>query len=408
MSGRKLLLILLIGFPGTFQIAALLFGAESVWQAFNIPTHHPSFIDLRGLLSGLDAVRLDFDPLYENPLDPYNRPVVYPRLWLTLGWLGLSEAHTEIAAYVLLGFFGLSALAGLKGYDKTTALLLALVLFSPAAMMAYKFANVELVIFILLAAALAVEPRSFAGALALIELAAFLKIFPIAALGYLLKYEKADFFRKLALGLGIFVAYLLLTWKDTLWILSRAPKGALESYGAGVIAFRVYELTNSREWTALANLPMYLLLYGLMITALYLSSRYTDRLPSTGSRFLDAFRMGSLIYIGSFIQGNSFNYRLIFLFFVIPQLIEWAKSHPSLRSTAAWTLGLLLASCWGMILVPLLPVHLAFGLDELANWLLFAALLYLLFVSSPGWLRDEIDSAVQRYRKRPETSQRAP
>jgi hypothetical protein len=399
MSGRKLLIVLSIGFLVIFYTATLLFGEKAVWQALDIPTHHPSFIDLRGILSGLDAARTGFDPLYENPLDPYNRPVAYPRLWLALGWTGLSEAHTEIAAYILLGLFGLSVLVGLKDYDRTTALLLALVIFSPAALMGYKFANVELVIFILLAAALAVEPRSFAGTLALIELAAFLKLFPIAALGVLLKYEKREFLRRLAIGVGIFIAYILLTWKDTLWILGRAPKGALESYGAGVIAFRVYELTDSRQWTVLTNLPLYLLLYGLMIAALYLSSRYTDRLTATDNRFVDAFRMGSLIYIGSFIQGNSFNYRLIFLFFVIPQVVEWVKNQPPLRSTATWTLGLLLASCWGMILVPVLPIHLAFGLDELANWLLFAALLYLLLVSSPDWLRNEIDATVRRYRR---------
>ncbi|MCS6993165.1 MAG: hypothetical protein NZP74_04975 [Anaerolineales bacterium] len=397
MNGRKLLIALSAGVLVMFYTAALLFGENAVWQALNIPTHHPSFIDLRGLLSGFDAARLGFDPLYENPRDPYHRPVVYPRLWLALGWFGLSETHTEIAAYLLIGSFGISVLS-IKGYDKTTALLLSLVLFSPAALMCYKFANVEMVIFILLAAALALEPRSFWGALTLIELAAFLKIFPILALGYLLKYERKEFLRKLALGTGIFLLYIVLTWQDTLWILGHAPKGALESYGAGVIAFRVYELTNSRDWTAVTNLPLYLLLYGLMIAALFLSSRHANRLPETTSRFLDAFRIGSLIYIGSFIQGNSFNYRLIFLLCVIPQLVDWAKTQPSLRSAARWTLGLLLASCWGMVLVPILPVHLAFGLDELANWLLFAALLYLLFVSSPDWIRDEIDAAVRRYR----------
>ncbi len=399
MSGRKLLILLSIGFLVIFYTASLLFGEQAVWQALDIPTHHPSFIDLRGILSGLDAARLGFDPLYENPLDPYNRPVVYPRLWLALGWTGLSEAHTEIAATVLLGLFGLSVLIGLKNYDKTTALLLSLVIFSPAALMCYKFANVEMVVFMLLAAALAVEPRSFAGTLALIELAAFLKIFPIAALGYLLEYEQKEFLRKFAIGIGIFIVYILLTWQDTFWILGRAPKGALESYGAGVIAFRIYELTDSREWMALANLPLYLLLYGIMVGALYLSSRYTDRLTETANRFLDAFRMGSLIYISAFIQGNSFNYRFIFLFFVVPQLVQWAKSQPGLRSVSLWTLTFLVGSCWGMILVPSLPIHLAFGLDELANWLLFAALLYLLFISSPNWLRDEIDAAVRRYRK---------
>lgn len=399
MSGRKLLILFSIGFLVIFYTATLLFGEKAVWQALDIPIHHPSFIDLRGILSGLDAARLGFDPLYENPLDPYSRPVAYPRLWLALGWTGLSGIHTEIAAYILLGLFGLSVLVGLKDYDKTTALLLTLVIFSPAALMCYKFANVEMVVFMLLAAALAIEPRSFAGTLALIELAAFLKLFPIAALGVLLKYEKREFLRRVAIGVGIFIFYILLTWKDTLWILGHAPKGALESYGAGVIAFRVYELTDSRQWTALANLPLYLLLYGLMIAALYLSSRYTDRLPETNSRFLDAFRMGSLIYIGTFIQGNSFNYRFIFFFFIVPQLVQWAKSQPGLRSASLWTLAFLLGSCWGMILIPILPIHLAFGLDELANWLLFAALLYLIFISSPNWLRDEIDAAVRRYRK---------
>lgn len=399
MSGKKLFIILSIGFLVMFYAASLLFGEKAVWEALHIPTHHPSFIDLRGILSGLDAGRLGFDPLYENPLDPYNRPVVYPRLWLALGWLGISQAHTEITAYILLGLFGLSVLVGLKEYDRTTALLLALVIFSPAALMGYKFANVELVIFILLAAALAIEPRSFAGTLILIELAAFLKIFPIVAMGYLIKYEQKEFLRRLVIGAGIFATYLLLTWKDTFWILGRAPKGALESYGAGVIAFRVYELTDSREWTALANLPLYLLLYGLIVGTLYLSSQYADRLPATDNRFIDAFRMGSLIYIGTFIQGNSFNYRLIFLFFIVPQLVQWAKNQPQLRPVSSWTLAFLVGSCWGMILLSFLPVPLAFGLDELANWLLFAALLYLLFVSLPNWLRDEIDAAVRRYRK---------
>ncbi len=396
MSGRKFLVALSIGVVLVFSLALKFFGEKAVWGALDIPTQHPAFIDLRGVLTGLDAARLGFDPIHENPLDPYKRPVVYPRLWLALGWFGLSEKHTEILAFGLLAVYAISILLALKNYDRFTSVMMAFVIFSPAAWMCYKFANLDLVIFILIALMLTVEKSSLFLALGLLELAAVLKFFPIAALGFLLKEERKRFLRLAAIVMGIFAVYLMLTWKDASWILGHAPKGALENYGVEVIGFRINEITGSRSATNLVTVPLFMAAYLVMMAALYFSSRY--KIAATDQRFLDAFRIGALIYLATFVQGNSFNYRFIFTVFAVPQMVLWARAQSGIRLPAISTLVFLVLSCWGMSLITLMPVNIAFAVDEIFNWLLFAGLFFLFFVSAPGWIKNEIVAFFRRYR----------
>ena len=40
---------------------------------------------------------------------------------------------------------------------------------------------------------------------------------------------------------------------------------------------------------------------------------------------IDAFRIGASIYVGTYLLGSSFGYRLMFLLFTIPQLTPMAK-----------------------------------------------------------------------------------
>lgn len=399
LTGRKFLLILLAGFILVFATLVHFLGEKTVWEALDIPTHHPSFIDLRGVLTGLDAARLGFDPIFENPLDPYDRPVVYPRIWLAAGWLGLTEKHTEQVALLLLAVYAISLFVGLKSYDRTTAVWMALVICSPAALMCYRFANLDLVIFILLAWMLTLDRYSIFWSIGLLELAAFLKLFPIVGLGYLLKEEQKRFFQLFMIGLGVFALYLILTWNDTLWILGHAPKGALENYGIGVVAFRVYEVTNSRLLNGITTIPFYIISYAILFAALYFSNRYKGKLSIDDNQFIDAFRIGALIYLATFIQGNSFNYRFIFLVFAIPQLALWTMQRKDLQSVAVGTLVFLILSCWGMVLTKILPINLGFALDEIANWGLFFSLFYMFLISSPAWIRAEISSFFIRHQR---------
>ncbi len=396
MSGRKVLFISVLIFSVLFGVLYSIIGKELL-EFWNVPTNHPSFIDLRGVLTGFDAVRLGFDPIYENPLDPYQRPVAYPRIWFLLGFSGASERHTVIIAIFLLAAYALSLFVGLKDYDKTTALWLALAVFSPASMLCYQFGNVELVIFILLSFMLLFQDH-FIGSMVLLELAAFLKLFPIVGLGCFISDDRKKSLRYIIIGILVFAVYLVSTWTDTSWALSHAPKEALRSYGIGVISIRIYELTDMRELSNAIAIPFFILVYVLIILALYFSNRFNKNICDDTNNFIMPFRLGSLLYLATFFQGSSYNYRLIFLFFLIPQLVYWAKYNTKLQNYAKWTLALVIISDWGMILTKLLSENIGFALDEIANWILFVHLLFLFLVSAPEWIRSEIRNFFNRYK----------
>ena len=397
MGGRKFLFILLVISCLVIGLFAWFIGLDGVWRLWHIPTSKPAFIDLYGVLSGFDAARMGYDPVYENPLDPFERPVVYPRLWFIFGKLGLSASHTGIVALVLLLIYAASLFIGMKGYDRKTALWMLVIILSPTAMTGYERVNLELVIFILLSLGLGLSQYSRYWMFGLVELAAFLKYFPIVGLGYFLKEPRKSFFKFLFCGIGIFSLYLLLTWKDTSWIFGHAPKGALEHYGVGTVGVRIYELTDSRYYSNLAFVLFYILIYILMLFVLYKSYQFKKSLSGADRPFLDAFRVGSLIYLGTFLQGNSYNYRFISLVFIVPQLVFWISQAAEVRKITIATLAVLVISNWSPFLFQIFPINMGFILDETANWTLFTGLLYLFLVSSPNWMREEISSFFGRY-----------
>jgi hypothetical protein len=106
--------------------------------------------------------------------------------------------------------------------------------------------------------------------------------------------------------------------------------------------------------------------------------------------------MGASIYVGTFLLGNNWDYRLAFLIFVLPQLLEWTKSSAPRchRMIAIFVLGIVYAICWHFMLwfAPWLASvkEVLFVLDEIMNWLLVAGFSYLLAASMPGWVRETL------------------
>src|SRR5213075_1209886 len=79
--------------------------------------------------------------------------------------------------------------------------------------------------------------------------------------------------------------------------------------------------------------------------------------------------MGAAIYAGSFAVMNNFNYRLIFLLFLIPQLLEWARRRDRFRWVGVASIviiaGVLLLANADTLQLPF------FILKEMLNWILF-------------------------------------
>jgi hypothetical protein len=135
----------------------------------------------------------------------------------------------------------------------------------------------------------------------------------------------------------------------------------------------------------------------LLLFIVILAFLYMGQPESRTERNFAAFRMGAAIYVGTFLLGNNWDYRLAFLVLLIPQLMEWTRSsHKTYRLFAILSMTLILVSCWHLWIV---EIPLIFNsvedskkfwivLDEAANWVLFASLAYLLFVSVPVWVKE--------------------
>jgi uncharacterized membrane protein len=122
------------------------------------------------------------------------------------------------------------------------------------------------------------------------------------------------------------------------------------------------------------------------------------QLPASDDRNLAAFRMGASIFVGTFLLGNNWDYRLAFLIFVIPQLAQWFYSvNKRHRTIAIGTMLAVILSCWHMVFlidIPFIPLDNEIDrfvvFDELVNWLLLMGLAYLLAATIPDWLKYDL------------------
>ncbi len=404
MNGKQLLLTLVVGL---LLLAGLLFYVmgESAWRLWNIPVMLPSFADTRSILAGVEALRLGHDPLFENPLDPFGRVMAYPRVWLLLAALPVSTASTDAYAIGEIALFIIALFIFVDTLDRPSALLIAAMLVSPAVMLCFERANTDLLVFFLLSVALALLARLPALAAVITEFAAFLKLHPIMALGMFLRETRNRALLWISGALAVFAVYAALTWNDVRQILAMASKGVGFNYGVGVLGLWLLDLTGSAPLADIVLAFSYLVVYVLLVFALYRSHRAEPLLPIASPRLLDAFRVGALLYVGTFLQGNTWNYRLIFLIFTIPQLVQWAHvAQPGSRQAARLSLALVVLSVWFPLLgaseppAASLPGTLQVLADELLNWSLFGMLCYLLFASLPEWIRGQVRLFFEKYR----------
>ena len=122
------------------------------------------------------------------------------------------------------------------------------------------------------------------------------------------------------------------------------------------------------------------------------------KMPVSEDRSLAAFRMGASIYVGTFLLGNNWDYRLAFLIFVVPQLSQWFYSeNKEQRYVAIGTMLVVILSCWHLVFlidIPFIPfdneIDRFVVFDELINWLLLMGLTYLLTASIPLWLKQDL------------------
>jgi len=179
-------------------------------------------------------------------------------------------------------------------------------------------------------------------------------------------------------------------------------RGDGASYGSLVLITRLGDylqevlpgLFSSGQWEIFFEVLALL----LIALAAFIAIHSPDTLTTAHERNLAAFRMGASIYVGTFLLGNNWDYRLAFLVLVIPQLSHWfSLENKKHRSIVIGMIIAILISCWHFMLkvdLPFLPLkdprNRNFVFDEIINWLLVPGFTYLLVLSLPVWLKQDL------------------
>ncbi|RKZ61204.1 MAG: hypothetical protein DRR16_15725 [Candidatus Parabeggiatoa sp. nov. 3] len=409
MDGRIIVLLFLITYFSMIYISSFVMPYVQFWTYLGVPSMSPSFADLRDITSALECYRQGFDPLIHNPCDPWNRPMNYPRLWLGLSSLGLDQSHTFILGILqAILFYACIFIIIIKRLSVSEGLFYGLILCSPAVMLAVERGNNDLMIFVFLSLSVFLMQKRRILPYFFILMASILKLYPIVSIMSALREDKKRAIIIMLMVGTLFMIYMIYTWQDVILIGTTVPRSANLSYGSRVLFDGLNPIFQSISGLGIPEhfrtlfsfmAVLFVLVASYLATRLAFIQTHTQNKLIT-TQYIDSFRIGSIIYIGTFIIGNNWDYRLIFLILTLPQLFAWFKIQNPLSQCSVFLLIAILFTMWASFFAVWFSGlfsfvfslqktgnHLVFLIEEIINWLIFGCLISILLSTLPDWLK---------------------
>ena len=407
-KGKSLLIAGIVLMWAVLGILFLNYGYEETWQLWGVPTEMPPFKDFRLIPGAAESFRNGFEPSITNPGDPNGRIFNYPAFWRLFFYTNITQDDTIWIAVLMIVLFFLGVILFPQKLSVPGAFWMLLIVFSPASMLLYERGNADLIVFFICVLIILAAGYSANLTMSLILFGAVVKMFPFFGMTVLLNEPKRRFYLLLAAGIIFMVVYSIMTIGSQSASWNTTMRGNGISYGAFVLItrfnyyaqFYLPDLLSYNQWTILFEVLALVLILLAVIPAV----RDSKPLLSSSARNLAAFRMGASIYIGTFLLGNNWDYRLAFLIFVVPQLSEWFylenRKH---RDMAIGVMAAVILSCWHFVFLidfQFIPfeneIDRMVVFDELINWLLLMGLSYFLVISAPDWLRQDLQKLFGR------------
>jgi Glycosyltransferase family 87 len=394
----------LVLLAGGLVVLGLLFAAvgyKRTLRLWNIPVTPIPFADTRVVTASAEARARGRDPLLDrvgdifNPTKNPSHQFDYPRVWVLLSYLGVREKDTDLLGFIFAGlFFGGVVLLACDISRWPPAWFMAACLFSPAVFYGLDAGNNDLVIFFLLALSVWLLKRSRVASAILIALAFVLKLFPIVAISAFLRESRRLFLWTLLASVLLVGAYVAIMHNELKLIGKAVPHLPFGAYGVDT-AWMELQLGHHHNGEGLVHavrIASYAAAALIVLLSLVHAGRETY-VRDARDTHIDAFRVGASIYVATFLMTASWDYRLMFLLFAVPQLSVWATSPKRYaRRAAIVTLASAVISLWALVLAWLLA-HIPLGgyassvLNLAAKEVLFAGFFYLLVFTCPEWVK---------------------
>ncbi|NCR47070.1 MAG: hypothetical protein GPJ03_24840 [Microcystis aeruginosa G13-01] len=407
IDGRFLVVAALLGYFGLLYLANFFVPYHEFWRKLGVPAVENPFIDLAAVLGAFDCDRLTGEVSLAN--NSCFTQIFYPSSWSLLTWLGLEQRNTIFLGVFFALIFYVITLIIIGRLNYQEAIVYALILCSPPVMLLVERGNVDIVIYSWLGVALMIIKNSRAlifrlCAYLLIFFWGVIKLFPIFGLAVIFKEKRNLFLFLAAIFTTAFITYFLASIGEMKTI-SSFHDGLRIWYSFGYkVLFGAVKYILSRLTSGETDIKeklkymMYIImiLYTMSILTRVLLSKFkifkewlssdfvsTDSDKSLDkSRYIDYFRLAAAIHLGNFLViGMLYDYKLTFLIFALPQILDWIKQENQLSLPSSMALVAMVATFYAS------PFLYPWLVDEMINWLLAANLLYISLLSMPEWLK---------------------
>ena len=318
IDSQKALLVIFTLLCLSILTAILVFGWTRTWTALHIPTLSPIFTDMRTVQGSILSEKLGVDPQINNPGDPWNRSLDYPKIWLWIAKLFQLNNETNFIVFVCIIVLAYIVSCFLLLRNSPSPYLL-LAIFSWPSLLAVERGNNDLLVFVLLFAGIALSQGYFRGISIL--LATVLKVFPVFSVVALAKKPK------IFIPLVLLCAVYFIVIAGQLKVFQAGNTALTDS--AGIFAAYGFDtdMLVIRQFIGGQTAATYTLLkYGLIVVSLGLCiaiSRIKSLTPAGSSPFkTDLFIAGGSILAGTYLVTSNWDYRLIFLMLCIPYILS--------------------------------------------------------------------------------------
>jgi hypothetical protein len=411
IDGRLLVIAALLGYFGLLYLANFFVPYHKFWRKLGVvaAVKNP-FIDLAAVLGAFDCDRLTGEVSLTNN-SCFNQ-ISYPSSWSLLTWLGLEQRDTIFLGVLFALIFYVITLMIIGRLNYQEAIVYALILCSPPVMLLVERGNVDIVIYSWLGVGLMIIKNSRAlifrlCAYLLIFFWGVIKLFPIFGLAVIIKEKRNIFLFLAAIFAAAFITYFIASIEEM--------KTISQAFDVESVWFRFgHQALFLKVKTFLLNLSlstggetdikktlrymMYIIMSLLTLLVLtrvllskfkifkeWLSSDFVSADSGKSldkSQYIDYFRLAAGIYLGNYLViGLVMDYKLTFLIFALPQILDWIKQENQLSLSSSMALVAIVVTFYAS------PFLHPWAIDEVINLLLFANLLYMAVLSMPEWLK---------------------